>query len=55
MEKDLNKELENLHKNLLKHDSLCIPRLTNNVGNCLFESLDTILFVVVTPVLFVTG
>lgn len=39
MEKDLNKELENLQKNLLKDGSLCIPRLTNNVGNCLFESL----------------
>jgi hypothetical protein len=39
MEKDLNNELQNLQKNLLKDGSLCIPRLTNNVGNCLFESL----------------
>ncbi len=39
MEKDLNKDLENLQKNLIKDGSLCIPRLTNNAGNCLFESL----------------
>jgi hypothetical protein len=40
IEKNLNKELLNLQKNLIKNGSLYIPKLTNNVGNCLFESLE---------------
>jgi hypothetical protein len=40
IEKDLNKELYSLQENLKKDGSLYIPKLTSNVGNCLFESLE---------------
>ena len=40
IEKGLNKELYGLQENLKKDGSLYIPKLTSNVGNCLFESLE---------------
>ena len=40
IEKGLNKELYSLQENLKNDGSLYIPKLTSNVGNCLFESLE---------------
>lgn len=40
IERGLNKELYGLQENLKKDGSLYIPKLTSNVGNCLFESLE---------------
>jgi hypothetical protein len=40
IEKGLNKEIYSLQENLKKDGSLYIPKLTSNVGNCLFESLE---------------
>jgi hypothetical protein len=40
IEKSLNKDLYSLQENLKNDSSLYIPKLTSNVGNCLFESLE---------------
>jgi hypothetical protein len=40
IEKGLNKEIYCLQENLKKDGTLYIPKLTSNVGNCLFESLE---------------
>jgi hypothetical protein len=40
IEKGLNKELYSLQENLKRDGTLYIPKLTSNVGNCLFESLE---------------
>lgn len=40
MEKGLNKEIYCLQENLKRDGTLYIPKLTSNVGNCLFESLE---------------
>lgn len=40
IEKSLNKEIYCLQENLKKDGTLYIPKLTSNVGNCLFESLE---------------
>ena len=39
VEDDLNNQIKSLHTNLKLNGSYYIPQLTNNVGNCLFESL----------------
>ena len=40
IEKGLNKEIYLLQENLKRDGTLYIPKLTSNVGNCLFESLE---------------
>ena len=40
IEKGLNKEIYCLQENLKRDGTLYIPKLTSNVGNCLFESLE---------------
>jgi hypothetical protein len=40
IEKSLNKEIYCLQENLKRDGTLYIPKLTSNVGNCLFESLE---------------
>ena len=40
IEKGLNKEIYCLQENLKKDGTLYIPKLTSNIGNCLFESLE---------------
>lgn len=40
IEKGLNKEIYCLQENLKRDGTLYIPKLTSNLGNCLFESLE---------------
>ena len=40
LEKDTNRQIDLIHKNMLKSGIFCIPKLTSSRGNCLFESLE---------------